>query len=264
MRFGLNGYHNPEVLAEIAAKGFNLLRIGLHMGDTPASVVEAVRASGFQALVIVRDAGQVRELGSLLAGADVELWNEPDGAVDGKIAPSDYAARVPDFVAAATEVGATPWIAAVSNLHRAGLAWLKQMFASLPPGIDCGVTIHRYPAGRSWDTPHEGFGSRDEEIAALREIIGGRRWACSEFGYHTASQIRTRLLPRNFPGNEWRWTDEEAATHVRQEWRFWAEHGAEFAVLYQIIDGQTDTREDRFGIRRLDGSYKPVADTLSA
>jgi hypothetical protein len=44
-----------------------------------------------------------------------------------------------------------------------------------------------------------------------------------------------------------------------KEWQFWQQHGAEFAVLYQIHDGQADTALDRFGIRRVDGTRKPVA-----
>jgi hypothetical protein len=53
--------------------------------------------------------------------------------------------------------------------------------------------------------------------------------------------------------------------NVRAEWEFWRIQNAAFAVLYQIVDGpDPDNAEDRFGIRRLDGTWKPVAESVPA
>ena len=51
---------------------------------------------------------------------------------------------------------------------------------------------------------------------------------------------------------------------MRQEWTFWRTQGAEFAVLYGINDGPTNTREDRYGIRTFNRTWKPVAGVLRA
>ena len=264
MRYGLNGYDAPEVLAEVKARGFKLLRFGLIGAADDPAMIPYVHSQGYQTLIIVRDGAQVREFGASLYLTDVELWNEPDGTVDGQIAPADYASLVPDFVRACEEIGARPWIGAISNLHARGLRWLSAMIRACGPlPVEVGVTVHRYPAGRSWTDPHAGFGSREEEVVALRAIIGStRRFACSEFGYHTAPQIRSKYLPKSWPSNQWRWTDAEVAVQVAEEWRFWRRMGASFAVLYQLVDGPTDTREVRFGIRTIEGTWKPVADSI--
>lgn len=54
---------------------------------------------------------------------------------------------------------------------------------------------------------------------------------------------------------------------VDLEWDFWERVGAEGAVLYQINDGPTSTSArpvalDTYGIRRLDGAWKPSAHTF--
>lgn len=264
----INGYHDPEVLATIRSKGFGMCRFGTLEGALDLAPLAAVRAADLVPLIIVRDGDQVQEwaaaAGNDFAGAHVELWNEPDGAVDGYIAPADYAARIPDFVAACQEARVTPWIGAISNLHTAALGWMSEMTLAageIPAGV--GVTFHRYPAGRTWDIPHRGFDSREQEMAVLRSIVGSTcPLACSEFGYHTATQMRSRYLPRNWPSNQWRWTDEETAVQIAREWEWFASQNLAFAVLYQITDGPSDHREDRFGIRRLDGSWKPSADVI--
>jgi hypothetical protein len=74
----------------------------------------------------------------------------------------------------------------------------------------------------------------------------------SEFGYHSAFE-RGLTSPLS---------DEEVARCVIYEWEFWAAAGADFAVLYQLNDGPTTTALDRYGIRRLDGTLKPVAGTV--
>ena len=265
MLYGLNGYHTSPILGELRQKGFNMLRIGAE----PA-IIDHVISNGFSPLVIARDADEVNAAGTHLAGVDVEFANEPDGSVDKHFEPAEYAALIPSFVEACHAAGATPWIGAISNLHHKSLAWFADMIQTsnesyVLPG-DVGITVHRYPAGRSWDVPHPGFANRDAEIDAIRGIVGVRRIGCSEVGYHTAPQIVSKYLPRWYT---WHWTDEQTAEQMWHEWRFWEAQDAAFCVQYQIIDGQTNTREDRFGISTVheDGSFKawkPIADSLQA
>lgn len=249
--------HHPDIMQQLRDIGYTRLRVGIHTGES-IDQVRYVINSGFRPLVIIKDATQVREHRDVLWGCDLELWNEPDGAVDGVISPAEYAKMVPDFVGACEEVGATPWIGSISNLHKKGLSWLDDMlWETTAVFTTFNVSVHRYPKGKSWKTPHEGFASREAEVRALKSIIGDVKWACTEFGYHTAPQLIHKWIPIKLWS--WRWTDAEVAEQVRKEWTFWQEQGAEFACLYQVTDGPTDTREDRFGVVRMDKTLKPSA-----
>jgi hypothetical protein len=260
MLCGLNGDLDATLYEAVRGFGFGLSRC-----ETWGSA-ETARASGLAPLLLIRDLAM---LDARAANLDVEWQNEPDGSASW-IDPVDYAAQVPPFLDACARVGARPWIGAISNLHRDALKWLRKMWAALPGPLspEVGVTSHRYHAPYPCDvwTPHEGFASRDDEVAALLGIIGDRPWAISEFGYHTAPQLKKTWLPKWWPGNSWRWTDVQVAGNVAQEWVYWRERGAVFAVLYQINDGPTDTREDRYGIRYYNEvdpfDWKAVAYTL--
>jgi hypothetical protein len=109
--------------------------------------------------------------------------------------------------------------------------------------------------------PDRGFQHRSSGIRRLRELIGSRPWAVSEFGYHTSLRPHANWLLGLFGGRQ-RWTDADVARMVRWEWAFWQSAGAEFATLHRLDDGPSDAALDRYGIRRIDGSLKPVAWTL--
>ena len=254
---GLNGYvANRSSLRQLVDYGWRFFRVG---PDAIDYLKQAVPDSGL--LVILRNADHVDNVGASLRGAQVEYWNEPDIATDGVIPPATYAAEAVRFIAAAHRVGAYPWIGSISNLNRRGFGWLRAMILALPP-IDqpYGITVHRYPNGRSWRDPHDSFASREAEVAALTAIIGTTRpWAVSEFGYHTAPQRRVRWLPFWWPRNTWHWSDARVLELVSAELFFWRQAGAQFAVCYQVTDGPSEAAIDRYGVLRLDGTLKPVA-----
>lgn len=261
----LNGYNpDPNVMNEIHALGFRMIRVGVHTDPSEEHVLGFLQQFPFEDLIIVRDAAHVELLGGHLEDRHVEYWNEPDIAIDGIIPPHIYAAEAALFVAACHRVGATPWIGSISNTNQRGLTWLRQMFAALPViEQPFGVTIHRYPNGQYWKTPHDGFGSIDDEIQAVKAIIGDRPWACSEFGEHTSPQRKYKWLPKWWPGNTWQRTDAQVAQDIALAWDDWRRLGAQFAVQYQITDGPDPSiDQNTFGIRRLDGVYKPVAYVL--
>lgn len=272
--YGLNAGADPGLLPALRDDlHFGRIRIGVHRSLHPWADAEAILAiltAGLQPLVIVRDAHQVLALEGIISGCDVELWNEPDGTVDGHYQPGNYARMVSAFLAACQRVGAVPWIGAISNLHHSGLAWLQEMLAAvsfrLAPAEAFGVSAHWYPVGRSRLNAHSGFSSRADEVEELKWIIGERPWGISEFGFHTAPQLLIRWLPR-WRWNTWAWTDQQVADNIAQEWEFWRTQGANFCCLYQITDGQENIAEDRFGIRRCctdPFNWKPSAFTVPA
>ena len=79
----------------------------------------------------------------------------------------------------------------------------------------------------------------------LRAIVGTRRLACSEVGYSEAE-----------------WTAVEVACNMAFERQFFTDHGFDFVSGYQLNDGPEPDSPERYGFRRLDGTWKPVASTF--
>lgn len=191
----------------------------------------------------------------------LEVGNEPDIAHDG------YASRPPDFAEAIRQVHAVVRplgfagdliSGGVSNLNERGLKYLQSMLA--PPSVPADVVVgfHRYPeTGRGSQAPHRGFESREEEFEALANLTSGRRVACTEFGYHTAEDRMGMFGSR-------RRSETEVAESVQFDLDFFGQRGVLLAALYQLNDGARDVAEERYGIRRTDGTLKPVADALVA
>lgn len=252
------GYRiGTETLADVRRLGCDGVRIDCQpLAPFEVRVMaEEVLAAGLKVLVIVREAAQLEHLPPDI---DIEVGNEPD--LNGP-PPRIYAEQVRAVRDAAVAKGLRTWAGVVSNLNTRGFDYLEMLVPLLP--LDVRITVHRYPHdqcfAQGFEVPHPGFASRDEEVATLKRLIGVRPWGVSEFGYHTARRpikcYGVRLGSR-------RWTDVDVAEQVRREWLFWQGQGATFAVLYQLNDGDEDVALSRYGIRRTDGTWKPVAATF--
>jgi hypothetical protein len=234
--------------------------ISAHQVD---AITREVRAAGLHCLTTVYTADQCAFLRS---GDHVEFRGEPDIGHPGNYAdtqpipPAEYRRLLFEFHAAVAGRGIQVWAPAIANLNTRGLEWLAAADPASWPA-DINVTLHSYPHGETPTVPHPGFRSRDHEVEVFRRIIGRRPFIVSEFGYHTAPRVTRRIL--GIPVQRRRWTDDQVAEYVDFEWRFWDGHGATGAVLYQLNDGPSDTTLDRYGIRRVDGTWKPVARTFA-
>lgn len=189
----------------------------------------------------------------------LEIGNEPDIACPFYADdPAAFAAAVFACYGVASGAGFRgPVITGgIANLNNRGLRYLRRLLEDLPwPDDDqLVVGMHRYPeAGRGPWAPHDQFESRADEWRALRAIIGTRPVACTEFGYHTAPDQDPITL-----------TDGDVAAAVLWDLDFYARAGACLACVYQLNDGPTDQAIDRYGVRYLDGAWKPVADGVKA
>jgi hypothetical protein len=253
---------------QLAQRGFGLARVDVQlMTDSGgiADLVADVRQAGMVALVIVRDAAQLQAALDV-TGHDPAVWwelrNEPD--IEGPN-PTAYAALMRECADVSDGANARLFVGCVSNPHERGRKYLQAIrptLDTLPPSV--GVTWHRYPhwkTGTTFEAPHEGFRSRDDEVAYIRRLTGGRAWGISEFGYSTAERVSPWW--QFWRRRRERWTDIDVAELTRREFEFWRRHGAAFSVLYQISDAPGDERLNRYGIRRVDGTWKPVADVIS-
>jgi hypothetical protein len=182
----------------------------------------------------------------------IEIGNEPDIAHPGYSEhPEDFAEAVRQCHEAARGNGFTGAIVigGIANLNDRGFDYLERVLdvAALPLD-DLVVGFHRYPeTGHGPLKPHDRFGSRQDEWRAFRAIVGHCRCACTEFGYHTA------------PARPFTLSDQDVAGAVDWDLDFYEEGLVHLACLYQLNDGPGDSYLDRYGVRTLDGTWKPVA-----
>lgn len=257
MIFGLNaGFGLPlaHELPALKTLGVQLVRTDCQQ-RTPEQTrdrVLEISDAGLVPFPIVRNAEQVELLPS---GTNVELRNEPD--LNGP-SPADYEWEVTPLWDACERLGLFLWAGAVSNLNARGLRYLTEAHVERWPAL-VSVSVHRYANGDSPNTPHQGFRTRGHEVEELKRIIGTRTWGVSEFGFSTANRATKldKLLWRKR-----QWTDAQVAEFVAFEFNFWAKQGALGAALYQLNDGPTNTVLDRYGIRRIDGTWKPSSETF--
>jgi hypothetical protein len=128
---------------------------------------------------------------------------------------------------------------------------------------DCIIGYHTYRTTRRPDDPLDGFPNRDAEFAALKGIAVGRPIWCTEAGWHTApSTVRYGFL--KLRKRRIQFTDAEVADFAEREVRINAAQGALGFVWFQLNDGPDPNEyEHRFGIRTIEGAWKPVADRLA-
>ena len=262
-------------LDDIHAWGYDGIRVDAQQQRTAedaALLAQDVLDHGMTPLVIVAEAWQVA---ALPAGAQVEVRNEPDIGTNEQLSVDRYMGIAFECINAARrreqDLGARMpvWIGAVSNLNERGIKYLDEMFRKYWRQIpdDVGVSVHRYPNGGYNESPwkpHDGFHTREHEAARLKDIIAhsptqsfpyDRPFGVSEMGYHTGPR-KSRTL---FGEKTARWTDEDVYWNLRWEFNFWAEQKAAFLTVYQLTDGPTDDALGRYGIRRVDGTWKPSA-----
>lgn len=254
------GFGDPLTVSTLDAlreRNITFIRCDLQMISEPALLharIDEVTLSGLRPLCIITPA-HAAWLSTLQAhpALDFELLNEPD--IKG-ISSSLYA----DWVTTVRQ--ALPshhrlWAGVISNLDENSLEWLRDSVRRWPTGVN--VTVHRYPPkGAGPTAAQHGFRSRTHEVEVLKSCLGTRTFGVSEFGYHTAEWTTGWW----FWKKRHRLSDAQIVTFINWEWQFWKAQGAEFACWYQINDGGNDQQDERFGIRRYDGTWKPVADTF--
>ena len=139
----------------------------------------------------------------------------------------------------------------ISNLDEDSLDYLRKMH--LPIGAE--IAFHRYPNGKDFWAPQRGFKTRGDEVAKLKEIAKGAKLWHTEGGFAQWNE-------------DYKLSEDEQATLIGGEIRFWHDVGVEAFTLYQLNDGswkESDSgnhkRLSTYGIRKLDGTWKRAAYT---
>ena len=260
MYFGINAGFGDSLIPEIAglqSLRYTEVRQDLQYITSPDLLrarMQELRGTKLRPLWIMRP----EQLVYAAPGDRVELLNEPNlgNARDTTywpVSPDTYASMWNTYAALALARGVIIFVGSISNLDRRSLTWFRTAWAGMRMK-PTHVSVHRYAETTGGITkPHKGFCNRDEEVFALRDIIGNATIAVTEFGYHTGTRKRWGFWPLR------PYTPEQVRTLLTEEWDFWLEHGAESAYLYQLNDGPANDPMDRYGIRDIHGHWKPAA-----
>ena len=177
-----------DVCREIRAHGYDGVRCDVqHVPPAHDDLIVQVRdeavAAGLRVLLIVSDGRVIEHLGP---SVDYELRNEPD--LEGPTAET-YRRLMRDTAQVALDRHATLYVGAISNLTARGLEYLRDLqpdLDALPDAVR--VSIHWYPHRLDPRRAHPGFRTRLDEVRALEQVIGARRWAVTETGSHAARE----------------------------------------------------------------------------
>jgi hypothetical protein len=290
MRLFVNaGFGSPlgvECLRSLSARGVAGIRQDMPDLDTARVLCKEVADARIQAILIVgkmtkegpatptpdiftlaRGVAEIARGLGLFRGpfpSAIEIGNEPDAAFMYKAHAETFAEAVRGSREAIR--GVVPEAPIISGgiqaTSREGLNYLeKAVRAGIPE--DCIIGYHTYRTKQTPETPMPGFASRRAEFDRLRQIAGSRRIWCTESGWHTSPSRADGW--RGWLGRTVRFNDAQVADFAEREIRINAEQGAEGFVWFQLNDGaDPNAYEQSFGIQRLDGSWKPVADRISA
>ena len=236
---GFDGGPGVPTSQYVTQLGFRLHRLEARdcSDDVMLSMIGDVLAVGATPLIVIWDTARL----SLLTDLDVEWQNE----MDGDVSPAEYRMTLDDACQKAGAHRVRVWGGVISNLDGDSLAWLnavRDAGGGWPANLH-GITAHRYGDG-TFENPHRGFSDRDAEVKWLKAAAARKPIQITEFGYPSSDM-----------------TEDEQSERIAQEWAFWQRHSLP-AYLYQLNDGPGTFPIDHFGIRRVDGSFKPAAYTV--
>lgn len=234
-----------DVLTQVRAFQFEMARADLHENTTDEAVdiLVSLRQADLATLAVLFEPDQVRALSQHLDWPiAVEYRNEPD--LDRSMTPTRYRRGLEDMALACAEAGWPLYAGVASNTIDRGYAFVKACWP-FPEGVR--VSWHRYAPTYHADEPQHGSHTRQEEIAKIKAIIGARPWGISECGYAVlAGQL----------------TEAQQADELRKEMAFAATTDADFWGIFQLGCGPGTSREENYGIRRFDGTWRLSASVL--
>lgn len=157
-----------------------------------------------------------------------------------------------------------------NNMGREALKYARACFAH---GLRCdAIGLHPYKTTVEPWKPARGSGwsSREEEWQAWQELAAQyqvKLWA-PEWGYHCGTS--------NVPVDGWMgklgrkrkltWTEDQQRAFTEYELLDQIERGVEMTGVFQLNDAQDSAtnpnHEAHYGMRRADGSWKPVVDAV--
>jgi hypothetical protein len=140
--------------------------------------------------------------------------------------------------------------------------YIETMMAEIPPEVS--FAIHRYTEDPNLSTPYPGYSSRDEEIAQIKRLAGGRKIYITETGLAEGPYKKRKPFPKCWETENWWLSEDDVANEILADMRVWHEAGIDGVVYYQLNDGpDRNNQGNTYGWRHFeeswDGPWKVVA-----
>jgi hypothetical protein len=150
----------------------------------------------------------------------------------------------------------------ISNLDKNSQAFIGHVFAPIKKQVnDYHVAFHRYPY--KGHEAHPGYVNRKAEFANFVNITSDgnpREYWCTETGYSQWAK-RPRPFPLCFVDETYERSEQQQADFAAVEYDIWnMDTNIQAVTWYQINDGPGTDRLDGYGIRRVDGTPKEIAE----
>ena len=213
-------------------------------------------------------ANMLADYGFDRADCAIEYGNEPDifsdqWRADPEILGESFVEAIPKLRAQCSNINIIS--PSISNITNHGFA--RRLYGPIVrKASDYAIGFHRYPAGNSHDAQRP-YKSREEEWLSFRSIVDdgapGREFWHTETGYSQAHE-RKKPFPLCFTKEQYRVSEEEQAQFAAWEYAWWNQV-ADVPTMcwYQLNDGpDPNARLDNYGIRRIDGEPKVIADAF--
>jgi hypothetical protein len=246
MKVYLNVFETtPELCQELKDLGFQGVRWGPYRSlDEAPTNLTSFRAAGLETILLLNPPGGPPEALEWCSGARalladmVEVGNEWDLTF-----PPEQVRGV--WKTYHDVLGDRMITGGISSLSDSALAWASRATrdARFP-----NIGFHAY-------RPKKAMVPTDriiQDIARLRMLSPESRFWNTETGWHTC-RFRVSCFKTK------RFSEEEVAANLRADIAFHRSAAVESYTVYQLNDGPSEAPEDHFGIRRLDGAWKPSA-----
>jgi hypothetical protein len=250
MKIFLNVYDYPadaQTLAAVKRLGYDGVRRDVPDPNYIPSILEEGSAAKLETLLLLNATPSVCRywapmLGSFPPGQMVEVGNEWDTkhtAADAKDA----------WLECLKYLGQRMITGGISSLGNAPLKWLEKAWDPSFPNLG----FHPY---RTTEPPDSGV---MERIQQLRRIAPAAKLWNTECGWHTCKSKKSCFRSVQF-------SEEQVAQFLKEDIGYHEKAFCESYTVYQLNDGPGDcvSYENHFGIRRVDGTWKPSAYILEA
>lgn len=263
---GINaGFGEPlpdDRLAYFVSQGVTCVRTWIGTpANAPIVIQQLQKFETLSPLYIVKgstNAEVMAQLALVPDGSRVELGNEPNIGTEGvKMTPGQYAGLATFTRDYCLARGLVVYYGSVSNCNRDGQAWLKAVLDAAP-WID-RVSVHRYPYTPDQNPALSPYGSRTQEMAALRSVLTTGRTLPRRV---RVTEIGCKCGPKVYQTGWWifkQWhavSQELQLYYLTQEYQYWR-----FGLLSDAVDGVDAYQENSenandYGFNALDGSHR--------
>jgi len=243
MKLYLNVYDYPlptELLVSLQGLGWGGLRRDVEIPEEIPGILEEGEIFGFSTILLLNK--PPGECESFLRAchsfrdAMVEVGNEWDTTASPLEAKAAWTACLP-------LLGEKMITGGITSLSSQALAWLGKALSPIFPNVG----FHPY---RTTEPPTPTI---REDIRKLKALAPASRLWNTECGWHTAKSKVSCFKSVQFD-------DFQVANFLEKDVAYHQEEDVESYTVYQLNDGPNPKNyEDCFGIRRVDGTWKPSA-----